>query len=443
MGGIPISVDPSFFVIIAVLGYRPGVTVAGIAIWVGVAFVAVLVHELGHAVAFRSFGRRPKVLLYGFGGLTSAGGGPMSPARSFVVAVAGPFIGFALGVAVWLAFRGSPEVHGYGSLWREAYLDALFVTFGFGILNLMPVLPLDGGNAMASVLRRLKGEDGDRTAHQVSVGVCAAGGFVGLATQQYYLAFLALIFGGQSWAHLRREKEEPLFDLLRSGSNSLMEGDVARARAIAAEVLAARPSATLVDRACVLEAWGALADGDPAAAQAALDGRPDSPPGNPAKGNRDPMLEGLVGLALGGGDAALQRTIVGLTTEDWVPANVVAGQLSRPGTVADLLRILEREPISSKTAIVGIDRLQLVTHMAGAYSVSAEVGQRRFMRSPDGVVAFNVACSLTKLGRLDEAMRWLQQAIAEGWHDLAVLDADPDLEALRALPDYAPFRATL
>jgi len=69
--GFPVHLDLSFVIIMAVLGYYPGVTLRDMALWLLITPVAVLVHELGHAVAARSAGARPQIALAGFGGVTS------------------------------------------------------------------------------------------------------------------------------------------------------------------------------------------------------------------------------------------------------------------------------------------------------------------------------------------------------------------------------------
>ena len=102
--GIPVRIDPTFFVIVAVLGVTTDLQF--LLIWVPVVTVSVLVHELGHAVAFRAFGMQPNILLQGMGGLTSATGS-MPPSRELVVSLAGPLTGLVLiGLpALWLDGR--------------------------------------------------------------------------------------------------------------------------------------------------------------------------------------------------------------------------------------------------------------------------------------------------------------------------------------------------
>ena len=67
-----------------------------IAVWVFVVFVSVLVHELGHAFAFKYFGGRPSILLQAFGGLASSSG-YFSRKQHIIISAAGPAAGLLLG----------------------------------------------------------------------------------------------------------------------------------------------------------------------------------------------------------------------------------------------------------------------------------------------------------------------------------------------------------
>jgi thioredoxin-like negative regulator of GroEL len=56
---------------------------------------------------------------------------------------------------------------------------------------------------------------------------------------------------------------------------------------------------------------------------------------------------------------------------------------------------------------------------------------------PDDFLArYNLACSLARAGRPDEAIDSLSKAILLGYDDLAHVDVDPDLDSLRDLPEF-------
>ncbi len=66
-----------------------------------------------------------------------------------------------------------------------------------------------------------------------------------------------------------------------------------------------------------------------------------------------------------------------------------------------------------------------------------DIDRRLVERLPDDFLArYNLACSLALAGRPDEAIDSLSSAILLGYDDLAHLEVDPDLDSLRARPDF-------
>ena len=56
---------------------------------------------------------------------------------------------------------------------------------------------------------------------------------------------------------------------------------------------------------------------------------------------------------------------------------------------------------------------------------------------PDDYLArYNLACSLARAGRADEAIDSLSRAVLLGYDDLDHMESDPDLESLQAHPDF-------
>jgi tetratricopeptide (TPR) repeat protein/Zn-dependent protease len=136
--GVPVEIQAPFFLLMGALGlvsYRsPGALVA----WLAIALIAVLAHEAGHAAAFRAFGDRPSVVLHGGGGMTT--GGDHGVARMVAVTAAGPVAGIALGLLVALGARLAPAEVATSPLVG----DALFLTIGLSLLNLVPMRGFDG-----------------------------------------------------------------------------------------------------------------------------------------------------------------------------------------------------------------------------------------------------------------------------------------------------------
>jgi Zn-dependent protease len=149
--GFPVHVDLTFVLFVGLLGYSPGVTLPEIAVWVVLAFLAVLLHELGHAFAARRIGAQPAIALVMLGGVTTyTPPRQLSRLTSLGISLAGPAVGLVIGAALLLVSR-SVDLDPYG-LPAYGLRVALFTTIGWSVLNLLPVVPLDGGQAMRELL---------------------------------------------------------------------------------------------------------------------------------------------------------------------------------------------------------------------------------------------------------------------------------------------------
>jgi hypothetical protein len=107
LAGIPVRVHPLFWLIAVFFGISGDLIM--LPIWVLVVFVAILVHELGHALAFRRYGQRSQIVLHFAGGLTipepvSWGSGYASVGltanQQIFISLAGPGAGFLLAALV-------------------------------------------------------------------------------------------------------------------------------------------------------------------------------------------------------------------------------------------------------------------------------------------------------------------------------------------------------
>lgn len=169
--GFPVRVHPLFWlgaVLIGASAMERGPEF--MLIWVAVVFVSILVHELGHAVAFRRFGVESHLVLYVFGGLAVPWGDVRGRWRRVAVALAGPVAGFVLLGLVW----GSNRVHPWAATNPHAF--ALFVylvlvNLYWGVLNLLPVVPLDGGRVSEEVCGTVWRQRGLRVSLRISMVV--------------------------------------------------------------------------------------------------------------------------------------------------------------------------------------------------------------------------------------------------------------------------------
>jgi Zn-dependent protease len=199
--GFPVRVSAFFWLIALFLGWglvrtNPKL----IFIWVLAVFVSILIHELGHAFAFRYYGIAAHIVLYQFGGLAipdsaSAGfgwGRSRNPLSQIMISAAGPAVQLLLTLLIIVGVRltgYSVPLHiplvppsllnGSGTqIPNEAvYFLAAFllqVNLYWALLNLLPIYPLDGGQIAREVFLSFDVRNGIRNSLMLSV-VAAAG----------------------------------------------------------------------------------------------------------------------------------------------------------------------------------------------------------------------------------------------------------------------------
>jgi Zn-dependent protease len=189
---IPVRVQPSFLLIALVLGWLSGSSDwRFIATWMVVIFVSILIHELGHALLARSYGADVSIELNGLGGLTrwSLPGRTLLPGRTALVAAAGSAAGLFFGGVVWVlsSFLG-PFDEPVVSL---AVRLLIFVNVFWGLLNWLPIRPLDGGHLMLSLLSKVAPRRADGIARLIFTVTSAAALFVAIRMGLFFIAALA------------------------------------------------------------------------------------------------------------------------------------------------------------------------------------------------------------------------------------------------------------
>jgi len=230
LAGFPVRVHPLFWLIAILLGYSSG-NILQILVWVLVVFISILVHELGHALAFRRYGLSSQIILHFAGGLTVPestlwgsrwANVALGPNQNIFISLAGPGAGFllaALVIAGVLLLGGSiitTRLLGFipmpgfallpfgGNLLNMFVTALLWVNIFWGVINLLPVYPLDGGNVTRNVLLQADPVDGVRKSLWVSV---IAGALIALIAffvlRSLYMAVLFGFLAFQSYQSLQ------------------------------------------------------------------------------------------------------------------------------------------------------------------------------------------------------------------------------------------------
>ncbi len=463
--GIPIRIEPLFWLVAVLLGYQLG-DARLVIMWVAVVLVSVLVHELGHAVALKAFGQRSAIVLHGFGGLTFSQR-RLSRGRSIVVSLAGSLTALVLlgvparlvrdsafGAELAADYRFSDQVFG---LW-PLLVFAAYVNIWWSLANLLPIRPLDGGN----VLTELVGVQPARIASAVFGAGAAAYAYTQSTDFQIaglFLGFLAFV-NVNEWNKARKGSRGPsAFDVdgpdvpggggnrpgtpgpagsaapsrpPRAGGRPLGPPTRSGQQPPMAPAPAPDPSRGVDPASAESFAWNLLRRGDARGARRVL-ARATGPVGG--------FVGATVAVAEGGGHEPL---LAAYRAAPGGPSNLVPAAVADDAGVLDDLvaALLGAGDPAGREAVRSIQ-----THLAYGerHAASARVGAA--LHAVDGPAraqtAFDVSCALARAGDLDAALGWVGRAIEDGFAAPRLLDGEPDLAAVRELPGWAAVRGRL
>lgn len=194
VGGVPIQIGASWFLLAAIITFLVGSQypelgvrgyLLGVA-WALSLLVSVLVHEASHAMTARAFGLPVhRVVADLWGGHTAYDPRLSTPGKAAAIAVAGPVANVVLGGLAWVVSLAVTTGMSGRILFGFAFVNLLLAAF-----NLLPGLPLDGGQLVDALVWKVTGRR--------SSGLIAAGWTGRLVTigVLFYFVVRPLLSGG-------------------------------------------------------------------------------------------------------------------------------------------------------------------------------------------------------------------------------------------------------
>ncbi|MGB7344509.1 MAG: site-2 protease family protein [Pirellulaceae bacterium] len=203
-----------------------------IVLWTFALFLSILIHELGHALAFRQQGIQSSIVLYHFGGLAvpiaslipGRSIGRLTAKQDLWVTFAGPLLQvLAAALAIGAIKLAGNQVTAFGfmpaglhklpgmlegepiesgALYGLAFFF-VYPSIVWALLNLLPVLPLDGGRIMRSIILLTGGDESQSLwISVVTAGLLAA---YALTHEQTFMGIFFAMFAVQSFQMLQQK----------------------------------------------------------------------------------------------------------------------------------------------------------------------------------------------------------------------------------------------
>ena len=161
---IPVRVEPMFFLTMGLFGLMFAQSVAtdqktmlvAVCLFILIAFVSLLLHELGHALVGRRFTAGPiEILFIAFGGRAFFSHANFTKWQDIAVTAAGPIMNFLLaGILYSISLFVVPSLDlPQNNLLVISIFYAAIINIFWGLFNLLPIYPLDGGLIMHRFIR--------------------------------------------------------------------------------------------------------------------------------------------------------------------------------------------------------------------------------------------------------------------------------------------------
>jgi Zn-dependent protease/predicted transcriptional regulator len=164
---IPLIVDSSWLFILGLVTLANGLAWQEIyptwpkwQVWGGglgmalLLFSSVLLHELGHSLVAKSQGTKVNsITLFLFGGIASIDEEARTPGKAFQVAIAGPLVS----LTIFALLAGLTQLADSRSVLQVLSSDLARMNLVLALFNLIPGLPLDGGQVLKAAVWKATG----------------------------------------------------------------------------------------------------------------------------------------------------------------------------------------------------------------------------------------------------------------------------------------------
>jgi Zn-dependent protease len=215
--GFPTAIQPFFWVVAGLITALNLGPINNMPIWfahlfVGMAgvLIAILVHELGHALVFRHVFRTPcAIVLHGFGGMAiplqrvSRRNGFGGMLAHCFLSFSGPLAGFVLALLMIGLFVNTPATDSIVSVLFRFFLSwTATISIFWGIINLLPIYPMDGGHISREIFLFFSPRHGVRFSLIASMMLAVLLGVAALQYQAYIITFFFAFFAYQNYQEM-------------------------------------------------------------------------------------------------------------------------------------------------------------------------------------------------------------------------------------------------
>ncbi|MCM8531475.1 MAG: hypothetical protein NE330_09970 [Lentisphaeraceae bacterium] len=396
-----------------------------------VIFFSLIIHELGHAFALRKFGIESEIRIHCFGGTCiSSISRKLKHWQDMLVSIAGPMCDFVLAAVFFIVL-----------LFKTNFTPTQIYVFEFiviinvfwGIFNLIPLLPMDGGQALRSLLLHFKIKKAIPISFFVSGTLLVLCAIWAVNSGHLWNIMLVALFGWENYKlwvahkyHIDRNKLRDLFIEWRETQNpQVLEKTIAISKNTKSPIVKYEG---LLNSALLFSFMGNW--------QRALDYIENTQASSP-------LFVSFLKEVQSGSDLEESARLHLRRSQELYEQLFLLRVLLYRGFCKSVNEILREDYANLEKHLDLWNYLFTDMHYVKEYESSIELGKIIFEHTQKGAYAFNIGCSYCQLGKNDEAIKFLKVAAEKGYANLRTFQNDTDLQKLKDNPDFLALLKTL
>ena len=230
---IPVIIHPSFWLFLLLFASSCN----QIIIWGIILAISILFHEYGHGLTALYFGVNPTINLEAFGGNTEYFNTHLTEKQQFLITLNGPIFS---GILILLSYYLLKSNLFQNSQIQYFLYVSMKLNIFWGIINILPLYPLDGGKLLRHILTTHFGDKGLKISSIIG-NICAVLGCVYFLSQHYY--FFGILFFIYGLRNLQTHRftftshKKDSFQFYTEGIKAMEDNDNKKAKSIFKKLL--------------------------------------------------------------------------------------------------------------------------------------------------------------------------------------------------------------
>ncbi len=314
-----------------------------------------------------------------------------------------------------------------------AYYDLLWVNIGWGIFNLFPILPLDGGHVLLTLERWLTKKQDQIISYTISLLGALTITLLAFTLGSSWVGILGIWFAYSNATallhRLKSSRDKKLEPRLKEAYQAVTDEKHDVALGIVSEIQKKAQTQWMRSEAARVLIFTLIKQERYKEAEVEL---------TKFYGLFGPehYLQGVLSFQKAEMSQAIPHLQIAFDqSADYQVGLMLSQALMAERRYSEVLDLCSHPAMSEAIWSLSVN-LQIQAFKNNEFEIAGRAGALAYEQKPDPNIAYNAGCAFARASDSTQALVWLQRAIALGFSDKNVLATDPDLESIRSQPGF-------